>query len=119
MSDAKIDGSAIERLLGVIGGDRDDLLELLDEFFVVAPDYLRKMQEAALSGDLDNLRIASHSLKSNSRDFGAVDLAGLCQSLEHACKSGAVSDAASQVAAIDAAFAAAKTSLNKLVVGNG
>lgn len=118
MSDAKIDDSAIERLLGVIGGDRDDLLELLDEFFVVAPDNLRKMEKAAASGDIHTLRIASHSLKSNSRDFGAVALADLCQGLEHACKSGSVPDSVDRVAAIAEAFEAAKPSLTKLVVGN-
>ncbi|MCY1126517.1 Hpt domain-containing protein [Frigidibacter sp. RF13] len=118
MRDANIDESAIARLLGVIGGDQDDLLELLNEFFVVAPDNLLKMERAAASGNLDTLRIASHSLKSNGRDFGAVDLANLCQRLEQACKSGAVSDAVGQVAAITDAFAAAKASLKKLVAGN-
>ena len=88
------------------------------EFFVVAPDNILKMEIAAASGNLDTLRIASHSLKSNGRDFGAVDLANLCQRLEQACKSGAVSDAVGQVAAIAAAFAAAKSSLKKLVAGN-
>lgn len=115
MTGASIDRSAIERLLGVIGGNRDDLMELLEEFLVVAPDGLRKMERAVNSGDLDALRIAAHSLKSNSRDFGAVALAGLCQDLEHACKSGVVVNAAGQVEAIAEAFATTRTALESMV----
>lgn len=118
MSAGNIDESAIERLLKVIGGDRNDLLELLEEFLVLAPDALRKMEEAAETGDLGALRISSHSLKSNSRDFGLVVLADICDSLERACKEGSVDDAPRRVAAASEAFASASIALRALVTGH-
>lgn len=118
MDETQIDRKAIDRLLAVIGGNRDDLLELLEEFFSAAPEILRRMEHAANNNDINALRIASHSLKSNGRDFGAVTLAGLCENLERACKSGTVEDAPGQVTAIASAFDAARRALERGVPGN-
>lgn len=115
MNETVIDRTAIDRLLSVIGGSRADLRELLEEYFLVGPENLRKMERAAATGNLDALRIAAHSMKSNSRDFGAVALAGICERLERGCKAGSVDDAPGQVAAAAEAFAAARTTLTKLV----
>lgn len=119
MSGPVIDRGAVDRLLSVIGGNRADLLELLDEFFLTGPDNLRRMEAAAASGDLNTLRIAAHSLKSNGRDFGAVDLAGICEGIERACKAGSLDDAPGQVAAAREAFAAASVGLKRMLAGDG
>ena len=97
MSEDVIDLEALKRLLDVIGGDPEDLDELLEEFEEVGPSTLKNMQDAAASGDLDALRISSHSLKANGRDFGATALSKACEGLEHACKSGEVADPVGQV----------------------
>ena len=81
MSEELIDRDAIARLLDVIGGAPDDLAELLDDFETEGPATLAKMQTAAEAGDLTSLRISSHSLKSNARDFGATELARNCEML--------------------------------------
>ena len=113
MSDDVIALAALKRLLDVIGGDPEDLDELLEEFEEVGPSTLATMQSAAASGDMDALRIASHSMKSNGRDFGATALAQACEALEHACREGAVADPEAQVQAIanelESARAALKT----------
>lgn len=100
MSENVIDLEALQRLLDVIGGDQEDLDELIEEFEDVGPATLKTMQDAAQSNDLDALRIASHSMKSNGRDFGATELAGACEALEHACKDGSVDGPEAQVAKI-------------------
>lgn len=111
MSDDVIDLQALNRLLEVIGGDPEDLDELLEEFEDVGPSTLKSMQAAAASGDFDALRIASHSLKSNGRDFGATALAKACEDLEHACKAGEVGDPVAQVQAIAAELDRARAAL--------
>ena len=79
MTDEIIDKAALDRLLAVIGGDPEDLQDLLEEFETSTPDTLAKMQAAAAEGDLEALRISVHSLKSNGRDFGATRLAAACE----------------------------------------
>ncbi len=111
MCDEVIDLEALKRLLDVIGGDPEDLEELLEEFEEVGPSTLVTMQSAAASGDLDALRIASHSLKSNGRDFGATALAKACEALEHACRSGEVADPKAQVQAIATELKRARAAL--------
>ena len=110
-----IDRGAIARLLEVIGGDVDDLRELLEEFHSSTPALVDQMQAAAASGDTDALRIAAHSLKSNSRDFGALALGDLCEGLEHDCRAGAVTDGPARVAAISHELAVVRGVLNGIV----
>ena len=114
MSDEVIDLEALRRLLDVIGGDPEDLDELLEEFEDVGPSTLATMQGAAATGDLDALRIASHSLKSNARDFGATQLATSCETLEHACRDGAVDDPEAKVQSIAAQLEDARSALKTI-----
>jgi HPt (histidine-containing phosphotransfer) domain-containing protein len=100
MPEEVIDKAALQRLLDVIGGDPEDLAELIDEFEATTPKILQDMTAAAATGDIAALRVSAHSLKSNARDFGATALATACETLEHACRDGAVSDPAGQVTAI-------------------
>lgn len=116
MSSEIIDHEAIRRLLSVIGGDKEDFAELMEEFEDSTPALVDKMKAAAADADFDSLRISAHSLKSNGRDFGAVELATLCENLEHACKSGEVSDPAGKVEEIGRALDAARTALRELTL---
>lgn len=114
MADDVIDQSALKRLLDVIGGDREDFLELVEEFQGSTPQLLEKMQAAATNGDIDALRVNAHSLKSNGRDFGATALANDCEALEHACREGSVDDASGRVEAIATKLAEARQELTRL-----
>ena len=109
-----IDRAALDRLLDVIGGDPEDLAELIEEFDQTTPQTLAEMQGAADAGDLDALRISSHSLKSNGRDFGATALSVACEALEQACKAGNVADPIGQVAQISVELAHARSALSDL-----
>lgn len=109
-----IDKAAITRLLDVIGGDTEDLKELIEDFGEVAPELLQSMQNAVTSNDTDQLRIAAHSLKSNARDLGATRLAEESADLEKACSGGTVPDAAIRVEVIAQSVANAQKALHEL-----
>ncbi len=70
---------SVEKLTG---GDRDFLAELIDTFLEDAPGMLETMRESVEQGKALELRIAAHSLKSNSVDFGAESLGDLCRRAE-------------------------------------
>jgi len=76
------------------------------------------MRTAAETGDQPALMMASHSLKSNSANVGAVQLADLCRALEADARAGAVPDALDRVVTAETAFAMAKLELVKLGAGS-
>jgi HPt (histidine-containing phosphotransfer) domain-containing protein len=114
MSDGKIDTDALQRLLRLIGGDTEDLRELVDEFLQTAPDLAASISEAAATGDRDALRIAAHTLKSNARDFGAIHLSELCAALEGACRADGPLDASAAAEDIAREEKAARSTLANL-----
>ncbi|MCL5776930.1 Hpt domain-containing protein [Limibaculum sp. FT325] len=118
MTGSIIDMSALHRLLDLIGGDPADLRELLADYRDIAPGLAAQIDSAARSGDLDTLRIAAHTLKSNARDFGAMRLSTLCEALERQCRDGALHEAASQAAAIVREEAAARQALDAVDIGS-
>lgn len=85
----QISRSALQRLLAAIGGGRDDLDELRSDYLSMAPELVQRLIGAHARGDLETLRITAHELKSNARDFGAEDLADLCEALERRAGRGA------------------------------
>lgn len=102
MTEDAIDRAALRRLLDVIGGDPEDLAELLEDYRTAAPELAAGIAAAAVDGDLERMRIAAHTLKANARDFGALRLSSLCAELERECRAGAVADPHGSAAAIAA-----------------
>ncbi len=100
MTQATIDQSALRRLKDVIGGDTDDLAELINDFVSTLPIQVEHMNSQAAISDWVALRITSHSCKSNARDLGALELGDLCAQLETQCKDGEPIDLSDQLAAI-------------------
>lgn len=99
------DARAFDRLREAVGDDPADLADIAGSFLEDAPSLLRSMTEAAEKGDHDTVHRQAHSLKSNARDFGATELAELCQALEHELRSGGrPEDLIQRVAAISAAW---------------
>lgn len=92
MDGQPIDRGTLKRLLELLGSDPAELADLLDDYNEDAPDLARRILDAAEHGDLEALRIAAHTLKSNARDFGALRLSALCAELEHACATGSSID---------------------------
>lgn len=83
-----LDLNALRNLRSLIGGDIDDLMELVEEFVASLPHEMDDMRGQAENGDLTALRITAHSCKSNARDLGAPGLSALCAELEKLCSEG-------------------------------
>ena len=79
--------------------DNEQLAELKDvledEFGVLISTYLtdakfrlQLIENGINSQDYESVRLAAHSLKGASANLGAIQLAQLCEKLEHDCKVG-------------------------------
>ena len=86
----QIDTSALRRLLNVIGGDVEDLTEFIDDYAEIAPELFAQIKDGVAISNWNAVKIAAHSLKSNSNDLGASTLANLCSGIEHESAQGGV-----------------------------
>ncbi|MGH1479510.1 MAG: Hpt domain-containing protein [Geminicoccales bacterium] len=114
MSTELIDKAALTRLLTLIGDDPDDLDELIDDYLEAAPNLARAILDAAEGGDIDAMRIAAHTLKSNARDLGATRVSEQAGAIETACKNGDVEAATVLASEIEAEAVAANEALSRL-----
>lgn len=88
-----IDRAALDTLLESVGGDMEFLTELADDYFEDATTQFENMRLALKRDDAEPFRRAAHSLKSNSENFGASQLAALCKFLEGMGKAGNLANA--------------------------
>ena len=112
MSEADaINRGVLAGLLESVGGDREFLAELLQDYFNDSPQQLAAMEAALAAGDGEGLRRAAHSLKSNSATFGAATLSSLCKELEDMGKAGAFEGAQARLAQATAEYERARRAL--------
>jgi len=111
-----LDFNAIDRLLFAIGGDAEDLKELAVDFCESTPTLLQDLNDALVSQDLTKMRIASHTLKANAREFGATDLENCCRELEAQCLQGELVDGSGQLIVIDNCLTATIDAIENLGV---
>ena len=102
----ELDSAALDNLRETVGGDDEFLIELVETFLEDAPQMLADMRTAAETGDAPGLRLAAHSLKSNSAEFGAMSLSALCKELEMMGKDGRTDGALPLIDRADAEFEA-------------
>jgi HPt (histidine-containing phosphotransfer) domain-containing protein len=102
-----LDATAVDRLMKVVGGKHESLVELINSFLTDGPALLAEMRKGLGEHDVSRLRRAAHTLKSNSADFGATALQDQARALEERAREGSIdADAPGLVAAAEAAFAA-------------
>jgi HPt (histidine-containing phosphotransfer) domain-containing protein len=89
----------------LVGGDPEFLAEMIDTFLDDGPKLVAEMQTTAVTGDAATLRRAAHTLKSNSRTFGASALADFCQEIEERAATGKLDELAPLVARVVANYA--------------
>ncbi|MBL0375297.1 Hpt domain-containing protein [Rhizobium sp. KVB221] len=77
-----IDMQALEKLKRVMGGGDEDLRELIESFLEEAPTLITALEHAYAEADHAGARRAAHSLKSNARDMGAMELGETCACIE-------------------------------------
>ena len=84
-----IDRGTLDKLREIVGGNQDDVIEIVCSFLEEGPALMAALQVAAGASNLDVIRRSAHSLKSNARDMGALDLAATCARIESLAAGGA------------------------------
>ena len=114
-SSVVLDPKALERLRAGLGKQADRMLpNLIDRFYQDGERLLGQARWALEQGQVDDLRRASHSLKSTSATFGAMALSAAARRLEYSTRDGRLEGAAEQIAKAEAEFARAKTALEAM-----
>jgi len=107
----ELDPEALKRLRDIGGGSASFLTGLIDTFLAESPSLMESVHQAIQHKDCEKLRLAAHSLKSNSRDFGALYLSRLCQDMENKAREGSLDNAVSLAAQIEVEYQKAKIAL--------
>ena len=98
-------------------GDPATLVELLNSYLDDAPELIQQMRDGLARGDIEQVRRAAHSLKSNSASFGANRLAGMARELEMIARGGTLEGAAPKLGAVEAEYAQVSALLVELKNG--
>ncbi|MEM8802145.1 MAG: Hpt domain-containing protein [Pseudomonadota bacterium] len=99
----QIDLAALKKLKDLIGGETEDLAELVEDFVATFPSQVTSMRSEVAAEDWSALRITAHTCKSNARDIGATALFQKCAALELECENGMPHAPDAQVTAIEEA----------------
>jgi PAS domain S-box-containing protein len=106
-----LDAATFEALKANMG---DDFIgELIDTFFEDSPQLIAEMKRARAANELDPFRRAAHSLKSNSANFGALQLASLAKELEFMAREGKLTGAEEKIAALEQEYASVRRALEQ------
>jgi len=111
---AVIDMGAIENLQEIIGSDPALLVEMIDSYLETTPPLLAKLNQGLSDGDAAAFRLAAHTLKSSSADFGATTLSKLSAQLEKIGKAGTLDGAAPLVAQAQTIYQQVEVALTDL-----
>jgi HPt (histidine-containing phosphotransfer) domain-containing protein len=105
----------MRRLQGLLGKQVSTMLPvLIDSFFKDAVELQASAREALEQNRAEELRLAAHSFKSNSKKFGATTLAELCQDLENQAKSGILEGAEELLRQIETEYLKVRAALEML-----
>jgi signal transduction histidine kinase/DNA-binding response OmpR family regulator len=100
MANGPVDEAVLQRLSESMGGDAGFVSELIEQFLADTPGLVTAARAGLESGDVEEVRRAAHTLKSNAATFGAHELAERSRALEEAAKRGALDDGSAQVEAM-------------------
>jgi HPt (histidine-containing phosphotransfer) domain-containing protein len=97
--EGRLDPAAFDALREL--GDESFVSDLVDTFLADGPPLLAALRVS----DVDEVRRAAHTLKSNGATFGATRLSELCLELEQQAKSGDLTGADVLATRIDEEYA--------------
>jgi PAS domain S-box-containing protein len=112
---ARLEAAPLESLRE-LGGD-DLVAQVIDAFLADAPHVLATLRLSLEQGDVDELRRAAHTLKSNAATIGAADFSGLCRELEQRAKNGDLAGAAELASRLDAEYAGLQAAIAEFQAG--
>ena len=100
--------------MNTVQDDYELLTELLDSFLVEGPRLMRRINDAIRNDDIEELRIAAHTIKSSFRYFGAAQAQQLAFGLETLARTGTMQGAADQAQQLNAAWPSVERTLKKV-----
>jgi signal transduction histidine kinase/CheY-like chemotaxis protein/HAMP domain-containing protein/HPt (histidine-containing phosphotransfer) domain-containing protein len=110
-----LDVRALEQLRATLGRQADRMLPtLVERFYQDADRLLAQARRAFEEGRVEDLRRASHSLKSTSATFGAMALSAAARELEALAREGGLDGAADRIDWAAAEFIRAKNALEAM-----
>jgi adenylate cyclase len=112
-----VDSEVLRRLSEGMGGDPEFVAELVEQFIAESPDLISAARSGLASADVEEVRRAAHTLKSNAATFGAHELAERSRRLEEDAKTGTVPDGVDQIDAIAGELARVHEALPVAVAG--
>jgi len=112
-----LDSTALDQLLKLVGGNKDNYFKLIDSFLEETPKLLGGIRKALENKDNELLRRMSHTLKSTSRDFGAIQLANLGAKLEAIGKMDSMEGAPELLEQMEIEFASVDNGLKVIKIG--
>jgi len=115
MTEPLIDQDAWENIKSMT--DSAFLAELIDVYLNDSPQLIEQMRAGIAAGDIEAVRRAAHSLKSNSASFGANRLANAARELEMIAKGGTLDGAGIRFEAVEAEFVQLLPELTELKNG--
>jgi CheY-like chemotaxis protein len=102
---------ALERLMQIVGDDRDLLATLIDTFLRDVPRLVDGARQALQQGQADEVGRAAHTLKSNGATFGAMRLSELGRALEALAGSGSLEGTVDLLTRIEGEYESVRTAL--------
>jgi len=112
-----LDPDALNQLQKLIGGDRDNYFKLVDSFLEETPKLLAGIQKAIGNKDQELLRRTAHTLKSTTRDFGAMQLSTLSAKLEAIARTGSTEGTSGLVNEVETEYASVDRALRSIRTG--
>jgi histidine phosphotransfer protein HptB len=96
-----LDQAALNSLKEVM---EDDFVFLVETFLADSSERISKLGSIIESGDADAIRRSAHSFKGSCGNLGAMQLAKLCEQLEHKGLKGELIGVSSDLTNIEEAF---------------
>lgn len=114
-ADGVIDLGILQQLRDVLGNQAGEILPtLFSAFFEDGARLLQAARTSQARADVDGLRRAAHTLKSQAASLGATLLASAAQDLETEARSGAVDLPGSRLKALEREYARATAALRDI-----
>ncbi|MCL4559011.1 MAG: Hpt domain-containing protein [Chloroflexi bacterium] len=116
MTEQVVDRAVFENLKAMMG--EDFIGELIDVYFEDTPLLIAEMRKALSIQDTEVFRRAAHSVKSNSANFGAMQLSMLARELEMMGKDGKIEAAVPKLERLEVEFQKVQLVLKDLENGH-
>ena len=111
-----IEMQALDRLLEMTG-DSAFVTELIESYLENSPQLLLNLRRSFERQDAGEFRMAAHTMKSSSADFGAMTLSAYCKELEMIGKSGKLDGVEKLVSQAEAEYERVRPALEALLSG--